>query len=801
MSTENKKYSFPDPLESDEVKKTDAYGLKVAKAIGQDWFEGGFIGDKCDFSNRAKKIRENRLYSRGRQNTAGYKKLMEDLNYMNVDWTPPNIIGKFIDIVANGVRENLYRIDISAIDKIATLERKNYQEKLEKSMRTKSMLEKTKKILGIDLVPKGFIPEDKDELEMHMSMAYKPQIEVAEELLIKFVKATNNWKSIKEKVNRDLVENALGVVRCYTDKVNGIVLKYVDIENYIHSFVKDKDFSDKHYDGEVETITISELKRVSGFSDNTLRAIAKSYASLNGNNSFGATDFDRVDFSELINFKVSVLNFSYKTSKTIAYKKKFDKRGNFKMIEKNSDYNPPKRSDYAKAGKVLDTWYEGSYIIGSDYIYNYKECEILSRDKMNKALPPYITLASDIYENELHSLSERMQPTANQMYNINIKIQQLISQMRPDETEIDIDLLAELESKTGKKLTWEDAIGLYNSKGIVLSTRVNMGEDGIKDRPALRVPTQSPSGKLEQLTRAWIFHYNMLRDFTGINAARDGSQPSDVLVGVQQLQLEVSNTATKGVVEASLEISRKAAETISTRLGDIFRWGTDIADVYKNAVGATNLDIIDSLDNRHLHEFGFVIDILPTEKEMQEFKESLSIALQEGSIDVDDKIKAERIATMNIKQAENYLTYRRKKRMKEAAEQEDKRNQSLAQANAQSAAIAEEQRRKTAEFESMLKVKEARELAMIEILKQDELNKVNRDKEERGYEVDIFIEKLKKAGELSSKMKMEDRKDERTKLTATQQSKIAEQKSREGAGAIDFQTGQGMSNTRQYLNS
>lgn len=780
-------YSFPDPLAPDSEKAEKAYGLKWAKGISQEWFNGGMITDKCSYANRSSKIRKNRLYTRGKQDISVYKKLLEDLNYLNVDWTPLNIAGKFIDIVANGIRDERYRVDISAIDKVATLERRKYREKLEKDMRTKAMLTKVKDYLGINLVPQGFVPKNKEQLEMHLQMSDKLNIEILEELLIKFVKGTNNYDVIKQQIDLDLVENALAGLRCYTDKINGVTLKLVDIEKLVHGYIRNKDFSDCNYYGEVVQKSIAELQRESGYSEKELRDVASIYSSHHSNNVMGTYDFQRCAFSDLLDIKVDVLHFTFKTSKTLTYKKKFYKRGGFKMIEKDSDYNPPQRNDYKKVTKVLDTWYEGSFVIGTEMLYDYKESEILSRDKMNKALPSFIMFSSDYYDGEPHSLSERLQPIVEQMNRTHLKIQQIISQMRPDETEIDIDLLAELESKTGKKLTWEDAVNLYNAKGIVLSTRVNMGDDGIKDRAALRVPTQQQSGKLESLTRAWLFHYNVIRDLTGVNSARDGSQPSDVLVGVQELQLEMSNTATKAIADAALEITRKTAEVISTRLTDIFKWGDDLIDVYKNAVGSHNLELLKSLEDRHLHEFGFIIQMLPTSTEIQEFKESLGIALDRDLIDIDDKIKAERIASINIKQAEDYLTFRKKQRVQEKRKDEEARNQSLANSNAQAAQVSEQAKQKTIMMESSLKIKEARELAIIEVMKQNELNKVNQPKEEREYEVEIFIEKLKKSTGLEASKMIEDRKDKRTQMTASQTSRMIQQKQQPNSQAINFE--------------
>ena len=55
----------------------------------------------------------------------------------------------------------------------------------------------------------------------------------------------------------------------------------------------------------------------------------------------------------------------------------------------------------------------------------------------------------------------------------------------------------------------------------------------------------------------------MMRDATGLNEARDGSQPNkDSLVGLQKLAAANSNTATKHIVQASLYLSARTCENI-----------------------------------------------------------------------------------------------------------------------------------------------------------------------------------------------------------------------------------------------
>lgn len=654
MSKKTKSIAFPDPLAKDTVKRTNEYGLLVAQAISSDWFTGASISG-CDYGDRRDWIYKMRLSARGKENVDKDKELVaresEQLDFMNMDWRSLNYAGKFINIVVNGIKEEYYQVDVSAVDKLSNEIREKYRKQLEEDMYSYNMLKKATQMQGIDLLPKGFVAEDEQELDIHLDIDYSPDMEIAEELLIKYVKDTNNWHNIKNKVDYDLTECGLAALKCYTDKTEGVKLKYVDIENFIHSYVNMNDFSDCHYFGEVESVSISELQRVSGFSEAILRKIAEMSGKSLSSTANTIRNYQEEPFRNLLDIKVNLLHFSYKTAKEIVYKKTKDKHDGYKMKKKDSDFSPKKRSDYERVDKVWDTWYEGTYVIGSEYLYDYKESENLVDDELNRSASKYIVRATDIYRNELHSFMEDIEPIKSQMHRVHLKIQQIVAEMRPDPIELDLDMLAELDSgQEGKSFDWKQALALFNAKGIYFSSRQNLGEDGMKDRPAMRPAPSQQGSQLPALLNAWAHYYNLMREITGINPFRDGTQSPDALVGVGEMARLASNTATEYIVKASMDLSKVAAERISSRLSDIYKH-SNIKNIYTRAVGKKNIRLIETLKDRHLHEFGFTVNLIPSEPEIQEFKESLGMAVQEGSIFVEDKIQAEAIAKKNIKQA------------------------------------------------------------------------------------------------------------------------------------------------------
>jgi hypothetical protein len=781
----------PDPFAPFALKKEDEYGLKIAKIIESEWFNNAILGgNECKFLDRRNYVRNKRLFVRGEQDTQPYKDHQStdgNLEYLNLDWTNINIAEKFCRIVSNEISDENYRLDIRSISVLALKIKEEKKNEYRKNMYVKPMLEKAKELLGIDLLPKGFTPEDEEEMRLFMEIKDRPKIESAEEVLINYVKKTNDWNFIEKQKNIDLVDLGLAGIRVHTDKNDGVKVAYVDPEHYVHSSVTRNDFADKYYEGVVETITLSDLRRESGFSEFELRQIAKTYSPSNKapNLNYAICPIDNI-----IDHKIDVLRFAWKTSKTIVFKQKKRNGEIVKVSRKDENFQAPERSDVGVSTKTLDTWFEGNYVIGADAIYGYQECENLARDIMNKAMSPFVFMATNIYENRPQSFLTNIEPIANQMQNIALKLQNFLAQLKGDITEIDLDALAELDDGKGgaKKQIWETALNLLAVKNVVFKKRIDMGELGVKEAKAVTVYPASNGGHITALLNAWGFKYNLIRDLTGINPARDGSLKHDALLGVNQMAQLASNTATKHIVLTSVELNRKVCELISTRINGIFKHpeAEHIKEIYTNVVGQNMLDSVSVLANRHLHEFGFVFEMQPTEVEMQEFKEDLTIALQEGSIDVEVKIEATRIAKTNAKLATEYLMYHRRKRIKQSQEEQmmlaqnkSKNDAEAAMAKVQADTAAYGQRKE-------IDLKYMEQLFQMEVMKERALQEMRIPAEERDFQQEVYLKQVSDATNQNVNKFKEDRKDDRTKIQAAQQSKMIDQRTKDKE-PIDFE--------------
>lgn len=786
--------SMPDPLAPDHEKKSNTYGLQIAIGIQHEWFNGGMITKSTSFIERNEFVKNMRLFNRGEQDVEQYKTHLSrqegDLDYLNLDWTPINVQGKFTNIVRNGISDDYYRIDIRSMDKFTLLERNKKIIQHKANRMSKPMLEKTKALLGIDLMPEGFIPEDDEELNLYMEIKDRPKHEISEEILIDYVKKTNNWDQIKKASDEDNVVAGLQVGRVYTDPNDGIKLEYVDPENFGHSFVERNDFSDAYYFFYVDTITISDIKRESGYGDDVLRKIAKSY----GNSNSGTVQFDyeRCNIDDVLDYQINVMRFTYKTSKEIVAKKYYDKKNNVRKVAfRNSEFEVPEGSERSRMSKKLDTWYEGSYIVGSNkYVYNYMECENVSKDQMNKAVPPFVAQATDIYKNRLRSFLSDIVPHCNQMQYQHLKMQHLIAELTPDLKAVDLDQLADLNTGVkgeNKGKNWQTALSMMGVKGVVFTKRVNMGDDGIKDGAAVTPMNSQQGSALSILLNTWAHYYNLVRETTGINPARDGSLPADALVGVNQMMQLASNTATKHIVDASLEFDKRICETISSRIKSIFNFpeGKQIQKLYEQAVGKHHIESIESLKNRSIHEFGFVAEMIPAKQEMDELKQDLSIALQEGTVDVSEKSEIIRIARTNIKQANEYMKFIRSRKIKEKTKQDEYNQKIQQETNIASAKAKIEGEMQKYQMQSEIDLQKEAKLSTLRLKERQAMIEIEGPLKDKEFKQDLYLEKIKNLQTINITKYKEDEKRSREKESDTRQSKLIDQRQKD-KNPLDF---------------
>ena len=207
---------FPSQAVSDAEKADINYGLQVAKAIEGEWFKRD-SGSVKYYANRDN-FHRLRLYARGEQSIQKYKDELSingDLSYLNLDWKPVPIIPKFVDIVVNGISERLYDIKAYSQDPFAIKQKTDYANNALIDMYAFEEKLIAEKELGVNAfnMPKEKVPQNEEELDLHMQLDYKQAIEIAEEEAINNVLDYNKYPLLKKRLDYDLTTIGIACVK------------------------------------------------------------------------------------------------------------------------------------------------------------------------------------------------------------------------------------------------------------------------------------------------------------------------------------------------------------------------------------------------------------------------------------------------------------------------------------------------------------------------------------------------------------------------------------------------------------
>jgi len=784
--------SFPSQFATDAEKETLEFGLQVGQAIQYEWFRKD--GNQCRYYSQWRDFHRLRLYARGEQPIQKYKEELAidgDLSYMNLDWTPVPIIPKFVDIVVNGMSDRLFKVKAYSQDAMSQAKRSKYQDMIEGQMVAKDLLLNIKEQTGVDpfVMQPDELPSNDEELSLYMNLNYKPAIEIAEEEAINTILEENHYDYVRKQCEYDLMTLGIAVEKHEFLPGAGVQISYVDPANIVYSYTEDPYFRDCFYWGEIKTLPITELLKIDqSLTREDLEKISK----------YSQSWYDYYNVAQFYENNIfyrdtcTLLYFNYKTTKKIVYKKKILDNGGSRMIEKDENFNPPvemmEEGRFEKIEKTIDVWYEGVMVMGTNILLKWQMSENMVRPKSatQHALPNYVACAPRMYKGVIESLVRRMIPFADLIQLTHLKLQQVISRVVPDGVFIDADGLNEVDLGTGQAYNPEDALRLYFQTGSVIGRSYTQdGEFNNARVPIQELNSNSGASKTQMLITNYNHYLDMIRAVTGLNEARDGSDPDPrALIGVQKLAALNSNTATRHILDASLYMFKTMAEALTYRIADILEYA-DFRDDFANKIGKYNVSILEEIKDLYVYDFGIFIDISPDEEEKAQLEANIQIALSKGDINLEDAIDIREIK--NIKLANQLLKVKRVKKQELEQKNAMQMQAIQAQQNMQSQQMAAQtaMQKIQAEAQSKMQIKQAEAAFDIEKMKNEAMFK------QQLMEVEFNMQMQLKGMEVESLKQREDKKEEakdkRVSIQNTQQSKLINQR-KNNLPPIDFES-------------
>ena len=767
---------FPSQVVSDAEKASFDYGLQVARAIEQEWFNQGRTNGNR-YLTTWNNYNRLRLYARGEQPTQKYKDELSingDLSYLNLDWKPVPIVSKFVDILTNGISNKDYDINAFAQDPASVQKRTNYAEMLAQDIFARDTMKQITAQLGSNLfnttIPEDQMPQTAEELELHMQLSYKQSIEIAEEEAINQVLDYNKWDLIRRRINYDLVTCGIGAVKTNFNLSNGITVDYVDPAYLVYSYTEDPNFEDIYYVGEFKPLTIPEIaKQFPNLPEAELKKIQEYQGNKSYMYGYGNGPWDENS--------VPILYFEYKTYSDQVFKIKETPNGLLKAIEKPDTFNPPENDMFEKVGRTIEVLYRGAKVLGTDIMLRWEMCPNMTRpfSDTTKVEMNYAICAPRMYKGRIDSTVNRITGFADMIQITHLKLQQVIARMVPDGVFLDMDGLAEVDLGNGTNYNPAEALNMYFQTGSVVGR--SLTQDGDINRgkiPVQEIASGSGQAKIQSLISTYNYYLQMIRDVTGLNEARDGSlADKDTLVGLQKIAAQASNIATKHINNASLFLTLRICENISKKIKDMLDYPLT-ANALKDSINIFNTSTLREVDKLNLHDFGIFLDLEPDEEEKAKLEQNIQVALSSGGIDLEDAIEIRQIR--NLKLANQMLKQKRKRKLQREQAMQAQMAQQQANANSQAAQAAAEAEVQKQQALTAEKVNFEQAKSQFEIQRMQTEADIKRQLMAEEFNYQLQLEQLKVQAEKQKEQEIEDRKDKRTRIAGTQQSQMIDQR-------------------------
>jgi len=380
-----------------------------------------------------------------------------------------------------------------------------------------------------------------------------------------------------------------------------------------------------------------------------------------------------------------------------------------------------------------------------------------------------------MYKGRIESTVERMIGFADMIQLTSLKLQQVLSRVVPDGVFMDVDGLAEVDLGNGTNYNPAEALNMYFQTGSIVGR--SMTQDGDINQgkvPIQELNTSSGGQKINSLISTYEYYLKMIRDVTGLNEARDGTMPDkQSLVGLQKLAAANSNVATRHILNASLFLTLRACENISLRVADSIQFDL-LRESLIDSISLYNVKTLEEIQNLHLYDFGIYLEIEPDEEAKAALEQNIQVALQQQSISLPDAIEIREIK--NLKLANKLL----KLKQEQKAEKDQQNNlaniKAQADANAEAserAAMAEVQKQQ-ALAQTTLQIEQGK--SQFELQRMQSETELKKQLIELQYGFDKELKSMEVQAMKEKESLIEDRKDERTKIQATQQSQLIQQR-------------------------
>lgn len=701
---------FPDQFVSKEEKLEKEFGVKFARAM----MDYGFLFR--DFS-----VYGNSSYERLLRLTQGAKSVetqssllqygetangvMEGQGYSHIDPNVLNIFSKLVNIAIDKTMSSKYKAGFTPIDPTSVKEERFFKGEVTAFYETKHIYEQ----MGMDLqqafpaIDVKNMPETIEEFEFDVDLNPKIKYAKEAEIAVRSIMSNMDYEAHRESMIRDWIAAGVGVIWEYEDSQGKPKTKRIRPDSLICSFSDDPYFKNSWFAGHVEWLTPHQLYSECS-SEIPLDEFKENIASLyTSNGKTNPHNMSGVQSKPDAQDYIQVLRFEFLSPDTVNHVIRTDKRGNVKIDKKSHDYQIPEseKGKFDRKEKVLlkhveSNRYGGTYIVGTDYVYNYniKPRGKKHSDQLMDNELGYVIVAPNMVNGRLVSIAAQAEEVLVVMNSAWSNIKHILAKGYDGILELDEDSLIAM-SEYLKLKDPKDTINTILKEKII--TRRN---DSDMASGAVAAVVSRFGVDLAQYIETLMMCINLLRQMTGFNEHSDGSTPkTNTLNKVMSMAISNTEAALSHLRKADMFVYRKIVEKVLASLQSLARQkgglraaGLDLGDFWETSGNFPDID------------YQMYIDLLPSQEQWQNFYQLVQAGMQNQLLTMEDVLYLNNID--DLKDAQIHFAKIAKLKRKQMAQAQAQANQAQQEAAMQQAQMAHQMEVQLKKIEGQLDIQE-----------------------------------------------------------------------------------------------
>lgn len=686
--------SFDDP----QKKQDKNYGKAL---LSQIFKEQSVTSSTYFFGGRNINWEENERWATGNQDMnafTDYVSMEGNKAYSPVDMTRNAIGPQFMGVLIDSMSQNDEYPCVTAVDD-GSLNRKD-QQKYEALFRMHEVetIDEAQKQAGIQLEPTGaYVPDDQFAAEIYFKLEHRLPEEIKFEEYVQKVMDDNQYKQKARQTKKDLITFNCGATKVERNDRGFIAIRKVNAPNLIYNFFQsDSGQLELSYIGEVYSLKVKDLRSKYGKSDANPKGLSEKEVfemaatanQFNVANRFvwGWTESYMYDYTRPYDdFVIQVFDCEIQTFDADYYVNKIDNFGKPNVQPKQGIPQPTSdRATVIKKDKL--TVYRGIWAIKADKMIYWGFPDLTIKPFMNisQSLFSYSIQIPNNNGKYVPSLFERGLSPLRKWTLCDLKLKQLIANLRASGVSIDIETSRDIDMGGGDTINGMQVLKIYNQTGNVIWSSRGLNPNDRQEPPIREMANAGSVAQLQELVSVKNDSMQELRSVWGVPLYRDGS---DLPPRMGQAVVENQNVNANNVTDF-INFADKCLWEETLYKVVLLHWD-DVVLVD----GQT--DLMDT-------EFQTTLYLKPTAYEQKKLQDRINIAMQtidpttgKPLITLSDALKVENIK--NYKLAEMYLAKVEESNTRRAQQDKDKREQANIQSQQQSAQIANEQAAKIQE--------------------------------------------------------------------------------------------------------